>query len=107
MNDPIPAWPGEPVALASGEVYVRSAPADVPAGAAGAQPALFVHGLGGSATNWTDLMELLRRPAAAGLLPAARPRWPARRSTCPVSGSPRSRPMATTPWTPRRERSPS
>jgi pimeloyl-ACP methyl ester carboxylesterase len=71
MNDPIPAWPGEPVALASGEVYVRSAPADGPDGAAGAQPALFVHGLGGSATNWTDLMDLLRRPAAAGPGPPA------------------------------------
>src|SRR5580693_1642590 len=71
MNDPIPAWPGEPVALASVEVYVRSAPADVPAGAAGAQPALFVHGLGGSSTNWTDLMGLLRRPAAAGPCPPA------------------------------------
>jgi pimeloyl-ACP methyl ester carboxylesterase len=62
MTDPIPAWPGETVALASGEVYVRSAPADAP----GAEPALFVHGLGGSATNWTDLMDLLRRPARAG-----------------------------------------
>jgi pimeloyl-ACP methyl ester carboxylesterase len=62
MTDPIPAWPGEPVALASGEVYVRSAPSD----AVGAEPALFVHGLGGSATNWTDLMDLLRRPAPGG-----------------------------------------
>ena len=62
MTDPISAWPGETVALASGEVYVRSAPADAP----GAEPALFVHGLGGSATNWTDLMDLLRRPARAG-----------------------------------------
>src|SRR5450755_2861430 len=62
MTDPIPAWPGESVALASGEIYVRSAPADAP----GAEPALFVHGLGGSATNWTDLMDLLRRPAPAG-----------------------------------------
>lgn len=62
MTDPIPAWPGETVALASGEVYVRSAPADAP----GAEPALFVHGLGGSATNWTDLMDLMHRPAADG-----------------------------------------
>ena len=36
---------------------MRSAPA-----VAGAEPALFVHGLGGSATNWTDLMDLLRQP---------------------------------------------
>jgi pimeloyl-ACP methyl ester carboxylesterase len=62
MTDPIRAWPGETVALDSGEVYVRSAPADAP----GAEPALFVHGLGGSSTNWTDLMDLLRRPAPAG-----------------------------------------
>jgi pimeloyl-ACP methyl ester carboxylesterase len=59
MTDPIPAWPGKPVELASGEVYVRSAPAE----AAGAEFAVFVHGLGGSATNWTDLMDLMRRSA--------------------------------------------
>ena len=50
MTDPIPAWPGELV----GELFVRSAPA-----AAGAEPALFVHGLGGSSLNWTDLMAQL------------------------------------------------
>jgi pimeloyl-ACP methyl ester carboxylesterase len=42
-------------------MFVRSAPA-LP----GAEPALFVHGLGGSSTNWTDLMDLLRRPPADG-----------------------------------------
>jgi len=56
------------VPLASGAVYVRSAPALV----AGSEPALFVHGLGGSSTNWTDLMDLLRRPAPGGS-PAAAP----------------------------------
>jgi pimeloyl-ACP methyl ester carboxylesterase len=40
-------------------MFVRSAPAPD-----GAEPALFVHGLGGSSTNWTDLMDLLRRPPA-------------------------------------------
>jgi pimeloyl-ACP methyl ester carboxylesterase len=30
------------------------------------EPALFVHGLGGSSTNWTDLMDLLRQPRADG-----------------------------------------
>ena len=59
MTDTITAWPGKPVELASGEVYVRSAPAE----AAGAEFAVFVHGLGGSATNWTDLMDLMRRSA--------------------------------------------
>lgn len=45
-----PAWPGE----LAGEVFVRRTPAS------GGAPALFVHGLGGAATNWTDLMGLLR-----------------------------------------------
>ena len=43
-----PVWPGETV----GDLFVRSGPA-------GGEPGLFVHGLGGSATNWTDLMGLL------------------------------------------------
>jgi pimeloyl-ACP methyl ester carboxylesterase len=59
MTDPIAPWPGRLVAVGAGEVFVRSAPAPE-----GAEPALFVHGLGGSATNWTDLMDLLRRPPA-------------------------------------------
>jgi pimeloyl-ACP methyl ester carboxylesterase len=36
-------------------MYVR----DTPATSAGAEPALYVHGLGGSSTNWTDLAGLL------------------------------------------------
>jgi pimeloyl-ACP methyl ester carboxylesterase len=68
MMDPIPPWPGELVdcaaqAFAPGirtrEIFVRSAPA-----AAGAEPVLFVHGLGGSSLNWTDLMGLLAQPPA-------------------------------------------
>jgi pimeloyl-ACP methyl ester carboxylesterase len=59
MTEPIAPWPGELVSTPAGEVFVRSAPA-----AEGAEPALFVHGLGGSATNWTDLMDLLRKPRA-------------------------------------------
>jgi pimeloyl-ACP methyl ester carboxylesterase len=66
MTDPIAAWPGELVSTDAGELFVRSAPAPE-----GAEPALFVHGLGGSATNWTDLMDLLRKP------PAGRPDEPA------------------------------
>lgn len=65
MADPIAAWPGGLVPTPAGEVFVRSAPAPE-----GAEPVLFVHGLGGSATNWTDLMDLLRRP------PADRPEEP-------------------------------
>lgn len=53
---PIPQWPGELMSLDIGEVYVRTAPA---AADAEARQAVFVHGLGGSATNWTDLMDLL------------------------------------------------
>jgi pimeloyl-ACP methyl ester carboxylesterase len=55
--EPIPAWPGHLVDMAGGEVFVRHAPA-----ADGAEPAVFIHGLGGSSTNWTDLMDLLSRP---------------------------------------------
>jgi pimeloyl-ACP methyl ester carboxylesterase len=66
MTDPIPAWPGEMVELPSHRVWVRSAPAET----APAEPALFVHGLGGSAANWTDLMGILRTPGAGGPDPA-------------------------------------
>jgi pimeloyl-ACP methyl ester carboxylesterase len=55
---PVAPWPGEPVLLSAGEVFVRTAPAQP-----GAEPAVFLHGLGGSAMNWTDLMDLLSRPA--------------------------------------------
>ncbi|HEX9066476.1 MAG TPA: alpha/beta hydrolase [Streptosporangiaceae bacterium] len=55
--EPVPEWPGELVDLPAGQVYVRRAPV-VP----GSEPAVFVHGLGGSSTNWTDLMDLLSRP---------------------------------------------
>lgn len=54
---PIAPWPGQPVSVSAGEIFVRTAPAQP-----GAEPALFVHGLGGSAANWTDLMDLLSRP---------------------------------------------
>jgi pimeloyl-ACP methyl ester carboxylesterase len=57
---PMQPWPGSMVSLDAGEVFVRSTPA-----APGAEPALFVHGLGGSALNWTDLMGLLSEPAEA------------------------------------------
>lgn len=51
----IPPWPGRSVLLDGALTYVR----DTPATAAGAQPALFIHGLGGSSQNWTDLAGLL------------------------------------------------
>ncbi|MCP2249477.1 alpha/beta fold hydrolase [Lentzea aerocolonigenes] len=46
-------WPGEFCRIDDHEVHVRVTPGDGP-------PAVFVHGLGGSATNWTDLSAQLR-----------------------------------------------
>lgn len=45
-----PAWPG----TYAGSLHVRSGPSG-----GDREPALLVHGLGGSATNWTDLMGCL------------------------------------------------
>jgi len=50
-----PPWPGESVLLDGARTYVRRTPARRP----DAEPALYVHGLGGSSTNWTDLAALL------------------------------------------------
>ncbi|MEU0565948.1 alpha/beta hydrolase [Nonomuraea sp. NPDC005983] len=47
---PIPHWPGRTI----GSVHVRSTPDGAP------EQAVFVHGLAGSATNWTDLMDELK-----------------------------------------------
>jgi pimeloyl-ACP methyl ester carboxylesterase len=54
-DEPHPPWPGHTVALDGLTTYLRHTPATRP----GAQPALYVHGLGGSSTNWTDLADLL------------------------------------------------
>ncbi|GGT28447.1 alpha/beta fold hydrolase [Nonomuraea spiralis] len=48
--DPIPHWPGRMI----GPVHVRSTPHGP------REQAVFVHGLAGSATNWTDLMDELK-----------------------------------------------
>ncbi|MDR3033081.1 MAG: alpha/beta fold hydrolase, partial [Kitasatospora sp.] len=56
-SPPIPHWPGRLVPVGEAEVFVRSVPAPP-----GAEPGLCVHGLGGSSTNWTDLMDRLRQP---------------------------------------------
>ncbi|WBB79099.1 alpha/beta hydrolase [Micromonospora sp. WMMD882] len=50
-----PPWPGRSVRLDGTLIHVR----DTPATTGGAEPALYVHGLGGSAQNWTDLAGLL------------------------------------------------
>lgn len=49
-----PPWPGRRVPLNGGVVYVRSTP-----GGPESEPALYVHGLGGASTNWTDYASLL------------------------------------------------
>ncbi len=59
----LPPWPGESVPVRAGEVFVRHTPWTGPVGPpAGEEPrerALYVHGLGGASTNWTDLAALL------------------------------------------------
>lgn len=50
-----PPWPGEEIAVGSTRIFERRTPATRP----GAQPALYVHGLGGASTNFTDLAGLL------------------------------------------------
>jgi pimeloyl-ACP methyl ester carboxylesterase len=59
----LPPWPGEMVPVRGGEVFVRTTPwlgpADGPADGAPRERALYVHGLGGASTNWTDLAALL------------------------------------------------
>src|ERR1700712_3784171 len=59
----VPPWPGEQLPVRGGEVFVRSTPwtgpVDGPAGDAPRERAVYVHGLGGASTNWTDLAGLL------------------------------------------------
>lgn len=50
-----PPWPGRTVSVDGAAVYVRETPATT----ADAEPAVYLHGLGGSAQNWTDLAGLL------------------------------------------------
>jgi pimeloyl-ACP methyl ester carboxylesterase len=57
----LPPWPGTDVAVRDGEVFVRRTPWAGPVdGSEGPRErALYVHGLGGASTNWTDLAALL------------------------------------------------
>lgn len=48
-----PAWPGEVETIGGVRLHVRRTPGQ------GDVPAVYVHGLGGSATNWTDLADQL------------------------------------------------
>jgi pimeloyl-ACP methyl ester carboxylesterase len=65
MSQPIPTWPGTQIPLGDRSVFIRSAPGAIGTGAAERvehtkpvmpEAGVFVHGLAGSATNWTDLM---------------------------------------------------
>jgi pimeloyl-ACP methyl ester carboxylesterase len=59
----LPPWPGEHLAVDGGDVFVRYTPWSGPVDGAGEgaprERALYVHGLGGASTNWTDLAALL------------------------------------------------
>lgn len=56
MSVLVQPWPRTEVYLPTCTMAVRHAPAVE----SGAPPAVFVHGLGGSSLNWTDLMDLMR-----------------------------------------------
>ena len=59
----LPPWPGEEIPVRGGEVFVRrtpwTGPVDGRVDGAPRERALYVHGLGGASTNWTDLAALL------------------------------------------------
>lgn len=73
-------WPGREVTSGGVTLHVRETPG--PDGV----PAVYVHGLSGSATNWTDLAGLLA-PHAAG-------------TAVDLPGFGLSRPLSTADWTP-------
>jgi len=55
VDSSIPPWPGERVGIGGLDLFVRRTSG--PPG--GGEPALYVHGLGGASTNWTDYAALL------------------------------------------------
>jgi pimeloyl-ACP methyl ester carboxylesterase len=52
----VPPWPGEAVELDGSVTFVRRTLSSQP----GAEPAVYLHGLGGSSVNWTDMAFLMR-----------------------------------------------
>ena len=59
-RDDVRMWPGRDVEVNGNRVHIRTTPTDAPS----AEPALFVHGLGGASHNWTDFAGLLRNHLA-------------------------------------------
>jgi pimeloyl-ACP methyl ester carboxylesterase len=63
LTSMLPPWPGENLPVDGGDVFVRhtpwSGPVDGADDGAPRERALYVHGLGGASTNWTDLAALL------------------------------------------------
>lgn len=60
LDDNVRVWPGREVQVGANRLYVRTTPAGTP----DAEPALFVHGLGGMSPNWTDFAAVLRNRLA-------------------------------------------
>lgn len=56
MTAPLTSWPREDISLPTRTLSVRHAPGREP----GLPTAVYVHGLGGSSLNWTDLMARLQ-----------------------------------------------
>ncbi|WP_335986304.1 alpha/beta fold hydrolase [Glycomyces sp. MUSA5-2] len=75
-------WPGIEHQVSRRRLFIRHTPATAP----GAEPAVFVHGLGGSAQNWTDLADALsdRLRTDAVDLPGFGHSAPAPRTTIPL-----------------------
>jgi pimeloyl-ACP methyl ester carboxylesterase len=78
----VPQWPGEAVVLDGSTTFVRR----IPGRGEQSEPALYVHGLGGSSLNWTDLGYLLadRLDGEAIDLPGFGFSDPAKRYTMPA-----------------------
>ncbi|WP_100447336.1 alpha/beta fold hydrolase [Glycomyces xiaoerkulensis] len=81
LTRPHPPWPGIEHELSRRRLFIRHTPATSP----DAEPAVFVHGLGGSAQNWTDLADTLSDHVAADAvdLPGFGHSAPMRRVTIP------------------------
>jgi pimeloyl-ACP methyl ester carboxylesterase len=56
IDESVRIWPGKHVQVGDARIHVRSTPTDAP----DAEPAVFIHGLGGSAHNWTEFAGVLR-----------------------------------------------